>query len=163
MNRLQYAKARVDQFFWAYFDSRRDDRISDNWRIALNFGTTLPLRFFLALHSIILGGQVELGQSSMFTHAAYQTFFGAYSHHFWSGLLLSSGLLMLWRVFSPNGHFLAGFISNALASAIWGAVVCSRLFVVGPIGILGSGTVVWLMALLCLVRSGATRRDVETA
>lgn len=163
MNRLQYVKARVDQFFWAYFDSRRDDRISDNWRIALNFGTTLPLRFFLALHSLVLGGQIEMGDHGMFTHAAYQTFFGAYSYHIWSWLLITSGLLMLWRVFSPNGHFLAGLASNGLASAIWGAVVLSRLFVVGPLGILSSSTVVWLMALLCLVRSGATRRDVETA
>lgn len=163
MNRITFVGRWVNAHLFAFVDSRRNDRISDNLRIALNIGTTITTRFWISLFSIVMGLQLHLGQPSMFSYAGYQTFFVSVPAVWWSSSMIGAGLLMFWRAATPNGRPVWGAISNLVSTLLWGTIAMSRVVVDGPIGLLSSATVLWIMCSWCLVRTGATRRDMETA
>ena len=140
-----------------------DPRFSDDIRAALNVGTTLTTRLWIALHSIVLGLQLSVGQPSMFSNEGFQIFFKVVPVEWWAWALLVSGLTMFWRTVSYRPRPLWAWISNSLAVGLWSTIVIMRVWVVGPYGFLSSSTVVLIMAVWCNIRTEATKRDKETA
>ncbi len=155
---------RLDRFLFAYSDRTAALRTTpDSLRLALNVGTTITTRFWVALQSLLLGGQLLVAAPETFSPIGRRIFFWSVPNHFWAGALFVSGMLMLWRVLSPTPRPLWAWASNGLSAFVWGAIVASRIVYTGATGLLAYYTLVWLMATWVLMRTGATRRDVESA
>ncbi|QJI52993.1 putative holin/antiholin protein [Xanthomonas phage FoX4] len=153
----------VETQLFAFTDSRKDDRISDNFRIAMNVGTTLPTRFFLSLMSLMMGMQILFANGSMFSHVGYQVFFKALPAIYWGAAFVIAGLMMLWRCVVPGGWMTMAWISNGITVLVWGALIWTRVVVTGGEGLFSISSIVWIMSAWCMIRTGATRRDQETA
>lgn len=142
-----------------------NDRIgADLWH-ALTTGTTLKIRFVLALHSIVLGLQLTLGIADprAVPLADKWVLLATMSAPVWATALLASGSIMLWRVLSTQPRTWAAWASNLLAFLTWAMICLSYVAVDGWRGLLGSYTVALLMAAFCVLRTESTHRDQETA
>lgn len=153
----------MSKFFDMLFARHSDVRTSDDIRTALNVGTTLTTRLWIALHSLVLGTQLLVDQPSMFSNQGFQIFFRIVSSEWWAAVLIGSGVVMLWRTVSGRPRPVWAWISNFLAVGVWSTIVVMRVMVVGPYGVLSSSTVVMIMAVWCNIRTEATKRDKETA
>lgn len=131
---------------------------SHDLRQALNFGTTMTTRLWVALFSLVTGAQLLVGYGSVLHEATL----AGITTQYWAAALLTSGALMMWRVVSPRGRQWWGWISNGFAVLVWAAIVSSRVVAVGVSGLLGTATVILLMAAWCHVRTEATSTDRET-
>lgn len=155
---------RLDRFLFEYSDRAAALRKSpDSLRLALNVGTTITTRFWVALHSILLACQLLVEAPGAFSPAGRRVFFWAFPNQFWSGALFFSGALMLWRAMAPTSRPMWAWFSNGITTLVWGSIVASRVVYAGPSGFLAYHTLVWVMATWVLMRTGATRRDVESA
>ncbi len=161
--RISALWTRFESQLFAFTDTRGDERVSDNIRIAMNLGTTLPTRLWISLSSMILGAQLLQGTGSAFSAVGYEMFFRWVPSEAWASALIFSGALMLWRVLTPNGAPLWGWVSNGLALAVWTAIIGSRLLLLGLPGIVSLSTVIYLQVAWVTLRTEATRRDRETA
>lgn len=139
------------------------DRMATHIGDALSVGTTLTTRLWVGLFSITLGAQVCLDQPSLYSHTSIQTFFSLLPAHWWGGLLLAGGLLMLWRTAAPGSRPWVAWVSNSLAFGLWSSLVLLRAINLGYGSLASSSTVIALMAGWLLLRTEATTRDRETA
>lgn len=151
---------KIDGWMFAPFDRRPDLTLrgGDDIRQALNFGTTLTTRLWLSLFSLGAAAQVILQSEAM----QAKFFLWEVPSYGWASALLVAGVLMLWRVVSPKSRPVWGWLSNGLTTTVWGFVMWSKMVEDGPQGLLGYYTFVWLMAAWVFIRTGATRRDMET-
>ena len=131
---------------------------SHDLRQALNFGTTMTTRFWIALFSLVTGAQLLVGRGSVL----HESTLAGITTQYWAVALLTSGSIMLWRAVAHDRRRLWGWISNGLAVVVWAAIVSSRVIAVGASGLLGTATIVLLMAAWCHVRTEATSTDRET-
>lgn len=141
------------------FSERRAVHLGD----ALSVGTMLPIRFFLALFSIVMGAQILGGQPSMFSHVGMQTFFQVLPASWWGGAMFFCGSVMLWRVAIAGARPIVAWANNIAVFALWLTIVIVRLVLVGGWSWVNTSTVVAGMAFLVLMRTEATERDRETA
>lgn len=139
------------------------DRMAQHIGDALSVGTTLTTRLWVGLFSLTLGAQVCLDQPSLYSHTSIQTFFAVLPAHWWGGLLLAGGVLMLWRTVAPGSRPWVAWTSNSLAFGLWSSLVLLRAVSLGYGSLASSSTVVALMAGWLLLRTEATSRDRETA
>jgi len=136
---------------------------ADLW-YAISSGTTLKIRFALSLMSILTGMQILMG---IFGHALpwveRWAMFATLSAPVWSAVLLASGGLMLWRTLSTESRPCLAWFSNVLALVTWFMICVSYVAAAGWRGLVSTYSVVLLMAIFCVLRTEATRRDTETA
>lgn len=131
---------------------------SHDLRQALNFGTTMTTRFWIALFSLTTGAQIFAGRGSVL----HDSTIGGLALQYWAVALLVAGGLMLWRAISPKRRQLWGWISNGANLLVWAAIVISRVIAEGASGVLGTSTVILIMTAWCHIRTEATLTDRET-
>lgn len=131
---------------------------SHDLRQALNFGTTMTTRFWIALFSLTTGAQILVGYGSVL----HESTIGGLSARTWGHALLAAGALMLWRALTSKSRQWWGWISNGANLIVWTSIVVSRVMSTGVSGLLGTATVIMLMAAWCHVRTEATPTDRET-
>ena len=160
MNKIRSLWKKVDGWMFAVFDARPDLtlRSGDDIRQALNFGTTLTTRLWLSLFSLAAAAQILTQTQPM----KAKLLVWSVPDYGWASALGAAGVLMLWRTISPKSRPAWGWVSNGLMTSVWGLVMWSKVMGDGPEALLGYYTFVWLMAAWVFIRTGATRRDMET-
>lgn len=138
-------------------------RLSDDIRAALNVGTTLTTRFWLALAMLLYGAGFLLKEGSWLLSPSFQAMNEIVHLHYWGVLFLVGGVLAMWRVFAPRARTYVAWGVNSLVFCTWMVVVLVRFWGLGSFSVLSVHTAFMLMAAWCLVRTEATSRDRETA
>jgi hypothetical protein len=127
---------------------------------AITTGTTLKIRFILALQSLLFGASLMLRPMPAPTRWALFTTLPAWA---WSAMLWASGSLMLWRVLSTRSVPWLAWTSNVFALFTWFIICLSYAAFEGWRGLVGTHILALLMAVFCVLRTEATRSDLETA
>lgn len=132
-------------------------------RAALSYGTTLVLRFFMALFSLSLGATIWIGESSLMAPVGRSVFFREMPNEVWVVALMLCGGLMMWRVLMRMPRPLWAWASNLLTCTVWSTIMAGRIEVMGIRGLLGNAFIIWLISAVIVLRTEATVRDQETA
>jgi len=134
----------------------------DNVRRALNEGTTLTMRMFLALCALAQGGAHLFGAPTFLNSPAFQAMNSVIPVHWWGWAFMAIGILGTWRVCSWTSRPLWAWGVNIATMLVWSIGLIARLQL-GPMSLLSIYTVVVLAAFWCLLRTEATERDTRTA
>lgn len=157
---IQRVRARTCPFFDRFIPVMQPDLLQvKDFRGALNAGTTLTTRFWVSLFSLSLGLQLLFANPS----PGYLALFLTVPIPYWSGALISSGALMMWRVLAGKPRPVVAWFSNSFTCWVWTMVVVSRFFALGGESLVSSPTVIMIMSAWVLLRTEATHRDGETA
>lgn len=132
---------------------------ADLWH-AITQGTTLKVRFILALQSLIFGASLLVRPMPAPTRWALFATLPVYA---WSAMLWLSGAVMLWRVLSVKPLPWLAWVSNVFTLFTWFIICLSYTAFEGWRGLVGTHILALLMAVFCVLRTEATRSDLETA
>ena len=138
-------------------------RVSDNWRTALNVGTTLTTRFWLSLAALLHGAGFLLQQTSWLSHPSYKALLTVVSYNYWGAAFIFVGFVGMWRVISPKSKPYCAWAVNSITCLLWMFQMGIRVWGIGYMSVLSVHMVLLIMAAWCLVRTEATLRDRETA
>lgn len=141
-------------------------RLSDDIRSALNVGTTLTTRFWLAMAMTLHGAGFFFNQGSWLMSPSFQAMNKVIPLETWGTFYLTAGALGMWRALSPRSLPLMGWIVNSLIFSVWLTTMMVRTWNGGNVNVyslLSFYTAFLMMAGWCLIRTEATYRDTETA
>lgn len=138
-------------------------RISDDFRAALNVGTTLTTRVWLGLAMMLYGFGFFLNQENWLLSPSFKALNNVIPLQYWGVAYILAGLLGLWRTMSAKSHPLCGWFVNTYIFVVWFVSCIVRFWGIGPFSLLSLHTAFLFMAAWCLVRTEATVRDTETA
>lgn len=147
-------------------EEKERTRISDDIRIALNYGTTLTTRFWLSLIMIAYGGGFYLNEASWLASPSFADLTAVVTLRWWAIGFLITGSLGMWRVWAPTPLPLCAWVINTAVFAIWFSVVLLRIWDGGRwnySSLASTYSILTLAAAWCLIRTEATYRDTETA
>lgn len=141
-------------------------RYSDDIRAALNIGTTLTTRFWLALILLLYGAGFFVNQASFLVSPAFRALNDSVTLEWWGLVYGTAGALGMWRVVARSSKPVCAWLVNGAIFFLCLGTVMLRIWNGGNIStpsLLSTHTGLMLMAGWCLVRTEATPRDTETA
>ena len=131
-------------------------------RLALNEGTTMPTRFFLALAATLQGAGYLLKSPGWLSHPVYDGLNAVVDIRWWGVAYIVAGLAMLWRAISPVSRPYVAWTINIYAALIWSTGMFTRMMI-GPESILATYTALTIAMWWLLLRTEATPRDTRVA
>ena len=131
-------------------------------RLALNEGTTMPVRFFVALAASLQGAGYLLKSPDWLSHPVYDGLNAVVDIRWWGAAYLLAGLGMLWRTISPRSRPLTAWTINIFATLIWSTGMFTRLMI-GVESIFSTYTALTMAMWWLLMRTEATPRDTRVA
>ena len=131
-------------------------------RMSLNYGSTMSLRFFLALAALMQSAGYVFGASAWSGHPLHSAAVEIFPVVVWGIAYGVVGALGMWRVLDPRSHPRCAWFVNTLTCFVWmtGLVARARI---GPETLLSTYSVVALISVVCLLRTEATHRDTRLA
>ncbi|HPG95114.1 MAG TPA: hypothetical protein PLR28_11210 [Dokdonella sp.] len=134
--------------------------MSSNVRLALQYGSNMPVRVALALASTfwLLGlAQIALGDDVHLYRLMRGTHVGI-----WIAVFAVSSALLWWRIIDRRARPHAGRVINALTCALWLTITTATMCDTGFLAGAGDLTL-FLMSAWTTLRTGLTGGDRETA
>ncbi len=129
-------------------------------RLALQYGSNMPIRVALALASTFWC----LGLTLVATHHGEQICRPMSDSHpdVWALVFALNALLLWWRIVDRKARPQIGRMINALTSALWLAITTATVIEAGFLAAAGAFTL-FVMALWASFRTDLTTGDRETA
>lgn len=87
--------------------------------ISLRYCSTIPVRFFIALCSLISGSLFIFAPDSIGELARYKFLFALFSPTVWGSIFLLDGLLLLWRIFDDHSRVALSRLINVATFFLW--------------------------------------------
>ena len=134
----------------------------NNLRQSLNVGSTVGVRFWLALAALLTGAGHLTESPGWWSDEALLTLYAVVPRVWWGWGYVFVGVLGLWRVCDPHPRMGSAYVVNTVVALAWTAGMIARMST-GVGTLLSAYTVMTLMAHWALMRTAATPRDVRQA
>ncbi len=135
---------------------------ADDLRGALHHGNTIIARAFLSWCAIFQGAGYFLCSPSQLTAPTFNALDDVVPIQVWGVGYLAIGVFGWWRVRSRTSRLGWAWAVNVSTFAIWTWGGLVRV-VNAPTSLLSPYPLIFVLSLWCLMRTEATRRDVESA
>jgi hypothetical protein len=130
---------------------------------SLTKGTTLPVRFYMALSMILYGAGFFANQGSWLFNPTFATMNNFIKLEHWGALYLVIGMLGMWRVLARKSNIWCAWIINTSTFLVWVSSVIIRFWGIGTPSLGSLHTAYLFMAFWILLRTEANSRDRETS